>query len=181
MQATNNHANRSGANGSADSTATSNSLTSAKLEPKLEIKLENSPENLSKNVTKNATINTTGINCSAVGETLKRSALLLQLMERHKNLSKEQIDLVVRCFIKEINQQLIAGHQVILRPLGSWKIKLRQSKKARNPKTGERLEIAQRYKVSYQASKILHYRLNPNLKKLPATKLVEAKPVLTKP
>ncbi|MDR0515845.1 MAG: integration host factor subunit beta [Fibromonadaceae bacterium] len=48
---------------------------------------------------------------------------------------------IVECFLDSIARSLIEGNNIEIRGFGRFKIKSRESYKARNPRTGEAIEV----------------------------------------
>jgi len=62
--------------------------------------------------------------------------------------------------IKHIADTMIRGGRMEIRGFGSLDVKYRASRKARNPKTGEIIQMSARYSLHFKPSKKLRLRLN---------------------
>ncbi|MDR2425884.1 MAG: integration host factor subunit beta [Endomicrobium sp.] len=65
---------------------------------------------------------------------------------------KEAMSVVDRVF-KEMSNALRNGEKVVITGFGSFKMTVTQTKKGRNPKTGEKLLIAPMKKVKFKQTK----------------------------
>lgn len=59
----------------------------------------------------------------------------------------------VEVFMDEIKAALVRGEDVTLRGFGTWKDTARCARTARNPRTGEAVEVAPRRAVKFKPSK----------------------------
>lgn len=110
---------------------------------------------------------------------LNRSRLFAQVAEKNEKLPPKKVELIIRYLIEEMSKQLVAGNDVTIRQLGSWRTRVRNTTRARNPKTGESIKLSKRQSVTYRHSKHLFYLLNPNLQKSMAGKKQSAGKKLT--
>ena len=125
-----------------------------------------------KNITKTTTAATAIV---GDGNNANRSMLMEQVARKNRDLSQQQIEQVMRDIITEMTGHLINGHDIAIRQLGTWKLKRRNAKKVRNPKTGEALTIDGRETVHYKPSRHVFNVLNPHIKKTSRNK--KMKPV----
>jgi DNA-binding protein HU-beta len=70
-------------------------------------------------------------------------------------LSKRQVGELVERLLIEIQNALRAGEKVQLIPFGSFVVRDRKAREARNPKTGEKVKIAARRVAAFSAGKAL--------------------------
>ncbi|MGA1869170.1 MAG: HU family DNA-binding protein [bacterium] len=66
---------------------------------------------------------------------------LIDTIAQSHNLSKEMAKTVVKTVFDSIVEALSAGDKVELRGFGSFKVKQRDGRLARNPKTGAPIEV----------------------------------------
>ena len=69
---------------------------------------------------------------------------------------KRFVEIFLSCVVEELRN----GHAVRLNGLGVLDIKTSKARKARNPKTGEQIEVPARKKIVFRASKSLKDSLN---------------------
>ena len=80
-------------------------------------------------------------------ETLTKADLSRYLMERLE-LGKKDADLLVNTFLESIIESLKTGEGVELRGFGSFRLRKREPRKGRNPKTGDKVDVPPK-KVPY--------------------------------
>ena len=67
---------------------------------------------------------------------------------------------IVECFLDSVARSLIEGNNIEIRGFGRFKIRNRNSYRARNPRTGEPIEIEAGKKPVFEPSKELKKALN---------------------
>jgi len=67
-------------------------------------------------------------------------------------LKKSQGARAIKALVKVIREAVNTGDKVSLTGLGTFKVKARKSRKGRNPKTGETIQIPQGRKISFKPS-----------------------------
>ena len=85
-------------------------------------------------------------------------------MSRVSDLTKKHSEIIVDTVFKSIINALHRGDKIELRGFGSFRIRQRESRKGRNPKTGERVDVP--------AKKVPYFKPGKELKELiqPATR-----------
>ncbi len=79
-------------------------------------------------------------------------------------LSKVESELVFEAIIKSIKVALAKGERVDIRGFGSFSIKTRESREARNPATNEKVFLEKRYLPYFKVSKLLKKYVHESLK-----------------
>jgi nucleoid DNA-binding protein len=74
------------------------------------------------------------------GEKLTKAEIIEQIYPRVK-VSKKNIHTILDLFFEEIKAGLLEDRIIELRGFGTFEIKLRKGRKARNPKTGAAVEV----------------------------------------
>ena len=87
--------------------------------------------------------------------TLTRSILVERLKERHENLSKQQLRILVDSTFDVISDALIIGDKVKLSGFGKFIPKNKAARVGRNPSTKEALIISRRKVATFQPSQAL--------------------------
>jgi DNA-binding protein HU-beta/integration host factor subunit beta len=67
---------------------------------------------------------------------------------------------IVECFLDSVARSLIDGNNIEIRGFGRFKIRSRNGYKARNPRTGESIEVESGKKPVFEPSKELKKVLN---------------------
>ena len=93
-----------------------------------------------------------------------KSDILKKLGLKHQNLSESDIEQIFNIFIKKIVNVIKDNKNVELRGFGTLKRKVNKAKEVRNPKTEEKLFKKETFKLHFKIGKILHNKLNLNLK-----------------
>jgi DNA-binding protein HU-beta len=81
-------------------------------------------------------------------------------------LTRLETEAVVDGFIQTVIDALKEGKNIEIRGFGSFKTKKRKGRIARNPRTGEQVQVDEHYVPVFKVSKELKHIVNDNLKKL---------------
>jgi len=79
-------------------------------------------------------------------------------------LRRIETEAVINGFIVMINQSLREGHEVEIRGLGSFRIIDRKPRLARNPKTGEKIQLPKRRVPQFKPSRDMRKSVNQSAK-----------------
>lgn len=91
---------------------------------------------------------------------MTRSALIEKVSERVEGLTLKQTEIVVETVFESIKEALQRGEKIEIRGFGNFRLKERLPRKARNPKTGESVDVPQKKAVRFKAGKALREALN---------------------
>ena len=91
---------------------------------------------------------------------MTRSKLIDEISAAYPDLDRAVIERVVESVFGEISRALCEGGRVELRGFGAFWVKERESRKARNPRTGEAVFVPRRYSLAFKAGKMLRDQLN---------------------
>jgi DNA-binding protein HU-beta len=80
-------------------------------------------------------------------------------------LTKVETEAVVDGFIQTVIASLRDGKNIEIRGFGSFKVKKRKGRMARNPRTGEQVPVQDHYVPIFKVSKDLKSVVNENLMK----------------
>jgi DNA-binding protein HU-beta len=83
-------------------------------------------------------------------------------------LTKVETEAVVDGFISTVINSLKEGKNIEIRGFGSFKVKKRRGRMARNPRTGEQVRVEEHFVPLFKVSKELKALVNENLSKMPA-------------
>ena len=89
-----------------------------------------------------------------------RSELLHTLAADNPDLRPEEIEQVVAIFFDEIAKRLAEGGRVELRGFGAFSVKNRPARVGRNPRTGETVDVGEKYVPQFKAGKEIRERIN---------------------
>lgn len=87
-------------------------------------------------------------------------AELVDLITGNTGLNRRDTVTVVNLIMENIGNALAAGDKVELRGFGSFKVKSRRSRLARNPRTGDAVDVPAKRVPYFKASNELKDRLN---------------------
>ncbi len=81
-------------------------------------------------------------------------------------LTKVETEAVVDGFILTVIEAMKEGKNIEIRGFGSFKVKKRKGRMARNPRTGEQVPVDEHYVPYFKVSKEMKQVVNENLKKI---------------
>ncbi len=93
---------------------------------------------------------------------MTKSALIEKIVEKSKALTKKQTELVVESIFDSIKEALARGEKVEIRGFGNFRLRSRRARKARNPKTGEAVDVPPKKVPYFKVGKELREMLNKN-------------------
>lgn len=91
---------------------------------------------------------------------MKKSELIEKVSEKIDYLTKKQVETIIDIIFDCLRDRLIAGEKIELRDFGNFKIKERNARVARNPKTGESVNVPPQRAIHFKMSKALKEALN---------------------
>ena len=87
-------------------------------------------------------------------------AELVELIAQETGVSKKDTGIIVNLIMENIGKALVSGDKVEVRGFGSFKVKSRNARQARNPRTGETVAVPAKRVPYFKASNELKARLN---------------------
>ena len=91
---------------------------------------------------------------------MSKPKLIERLKNKRPELSKADSEEVIKVFSECIEKALVEGKGLELRGFGTFCLRDRKSIRARNPKSGETIELPKRSIPYFRASKLLKQRVN---------------------
>jgi integration host factor subunit beta len=91
---------------------------------------------------------------------MTKSELIEAIAQKQTHLSPKDIDLSVKTIIEQMTQALEKGERVEIRGFGSFSRHYRSHRKGRNPKTGDLVELPDKYVPHFKPGKELRDRVN---------------------
>lgn len=91
---------------------------------------------------------------------MTKSELIEQLSVVNTMLSKKEAELVINTIFDSISDALIGGDRVEIRGFGSFTIRERDAREARNPKSGDLVKIPPKKTPFFKTGKELRERVN---------------------
>nr|WP_281016159.1 MULTISPECIES: integration host factor subunit beta [unclassified Minwuia] len=96
---------------------------------------------------------------SGVGSMIK-SELIAKLAEENPHLHQRDVERIVSTIFDEITGALAKGERVELRGFGAFSVKRRPARVGRNPRTGESVQVDEKFVPFFKTGKELRERLN---------------------
>ncbi len=111
-----------------------------------------------------------------------KSELIEKISETNPHLLQRDIEKIVNVIFDEITEALARGERVELRGFGAFSVKHRPARTGRNPRTGEAVDVEEKYVPFFKTGKELREKLNKNFTaaKKAAPAKTEAKAASTK-
>ncbi len=91
---------------------------------------------------------------------MTKSALIEKIAEKVEGLTKKQTEVVVETVFESIKDALAKGGKVEIRGFGNFKLRSRKARKARNPKTGNPVEVPPKKVPYFKVGKELREMVN---------------------
>ena len=85
---------------------------------------------------------------------------LVAAMAKDTNLSKKDVEAVLKSFIDVVTDELKEGEKIQLVGFGTFEVRAREARTGRNPRTGETMEIAASKVPAFKASSALKNVVN---------------------
>lgn len=91
---------------------------------------------------------------------MTKSALIDRVTEKAEGLTRKQTEIVVDTVFDSIKDALAKGDKIEIRGFGNFRLKHRKPRKARNPKTGESVDVPAKRVLFFKVGKALRESLN---------------------
>ena len=91
---------------------------------------------------------------------MTKSELVEKLIEANGSLSRKESELVVNIIFDSMCEALQSGEKVEIRGFGSFTIRERDAREARNPKSGDVVKIPAKKTPFFKTGKELRERVN---------------------
>lgn len=89
-----------------------------------------------------------------------KSELVEKLAQENPHLFQRDVETIVNAMFDEISDALSTGNRVELRGFGAFSVKNRAARTGRNPRTGETVEVSEKFVPQFKAGKEIRERLN---------------------
>jgi len=94
---------------------------------------------------------------------MTKSSLIEKISEKVEGLSKKQTEVVIETIFESIKETLSKGGKVEIRGFGNFRLRSRNARKARNPKTGEAVDVPPKKVPYFKVGKELREMVNRNM------------------
>ena len=91
---------------------------------------------------------------------MTRSDLINALALRFRSLTESDAEIAVKEILDAITESLTQSNRVEIRGFGSFDVKYRPARTARNPKTGEKVSVPPKYVPCFKAGKEMRERVD---------------------
>ena len=91
---------------------------------------------------------------------MTKSELVSILTERQPHLLKRDVELALNCILKLMVDELVQGNRIEIRGFGNFDLHCRPPRIARNPKTGEAVNLPAKVAIHFKPGKEMRGRVN---------------------
>ena len=91
---------------------------------------------------------------------MTKSELIERIAAVQTQLSVKDVELAVKMILDHLAEALSEGERIEIRGFGSFSLHYREARLGRNPKTGEKVELAGKYVPHFKPGKELKDRVN---------------------
>lgn len=89
-----------------------------------------------------------------------KSELITRLCLKLPQLEPNDVELAVNCILNLMMETLESGERIEIRDFGSFSVRYREARQARNPKTGEQVHLPRKTALHFKPGKQLKDRVN---------------------
>ena len=93
---------------------------------------------------------------------MTKSELINRIAERLPYLTRKDAEIIVSTIFDSMVDSLVEGDRIEIRGFGSFKVKHRNNREGRNPKTGGAVQIPSKKMPFFKIGKELYERINKN-------------------
>jgi len=91
---------------------------------------------------------------------MTKSELIARLAQRYPQLVAKDAEYAVKMILDAMTQALLAGDRIEIRGFGSFGLNYRPPRVGRNPKSGEKVHVPEKYVPHFKAGKELRERVD---------------------
>lgn len=91
---------------------------------------------------------------------MTRSELIRIVSAKQNQLSDKQVEWAIKCIFDLMAESLGNGQRIEIRGFGSFSVRYRPPRTARNPKTGEYVQKEGKYSLHFKPGKEMRDRVN---------------------
>ena len=91
---------------------------------------------------------------------MTKSELIARLAAANPHLRHRDVEQIVTTIFEEISAALARGDRVELRGFGAFSVKQRDARVGRNPRTGQHVEVQEKFVPFFKTGKEMRERLN---------------------
>jgi integration host factor subunit beta len=94
---------------------------------------------------------------------MTKSELIAQLAERFPQLVAKDADFAVKMILDALSEALVKGDRIEIRGFGSFALNYRPPRVGRNPKSGDKVSVPEKWVPHFKAGKELRERVDAAL------------------
>ena len=91
---------------------------------------------------------------------MTKSELIARLAQRYPQLVAKDAEYAVKMILDAMTQALLEGNRIEIRGFGSFGLNYRPPRVGRNPKSGEKVHVPEKYVPHFKAGKELRERVD---------------------
>ena len=91
---------------------------------------------------------------------MTKSMLIAEVAKKVEGLTAKQIEVIIDTVLDGMKEALARGEKIEIRGFGNFRIKKRDGRVARNPKTGETVQVPPKNALHFKIGKPFHNALN---------------------
>ncbi|MEI7614287.1 MAG: integration host factor subunit beta [Betaproteobacteria bacterium] len=95
---------------------------------------------------------------------MTKSDLIVRLAERFPQLVAKDADFAVKMILDAMSEALAKGDRIEIRGFGSFALNYRPPRVGRNPKSGDKVSVPEKWVPHFKAGKELRERVDGTLK-----------------
>lgn len=95
-----------------------------------------------------------------------KSELVRAINEKFPDLQEGDVELAMNCILGQMADALVQGNRIEIRGFGSFELRQRPPRTARNPKTGETFKLAAKVSSHFKPGKEMRDRVNASRSKI---------------
>jgi integration host factor subunit beta len=93
-------------------------------------------------------------------KTFVKKELIQELQVKYPKIPNTDIERMVESVFRYLSNQLASSNNIEIRGFGMLKVKTMKARIARNPKSGAKVEVPSKNKISWKSSKLLNVAIN---------------------
>jgi integration host factor subunit beta len=94
---------------------------------------------------------------------MTKSDLIVRLTERFPQLVVKDTDFAVKMILDALSEALVKGDRIEIRGFGSFSLNYRPPRVGRNPKSGEKVSVPEKWVPHFKAGKELRERVDRSI------------------
>ena len=91
---------------------------------------------------------------------MTKSELIFRLAGRYPQLIAKDVEVAVNSILEAMTTSMVKGDRLEIRGFGSFKINYRPSRTGRNPKSGEKVPVPEKFVPHFKAGRELRERVD---------------------